>query len=111
MTQRVLITAGADGIGLEIAKSFLKNNARVWVTDINQDAIIVLPDGILGCCLDVVWCISDMVGCSMELRGCSTELLSCISMVFGVFRGTGGCDFYTYPRTRGGQLGANGGWW
>ena len=54
MTQRVLITAGADGIGLEIAKSFLKNNARVWVTDINQDAINDLPDGIQGSCLDVV---------------------------------------------------------
>ena len=54
MTQRVLITAGADGIGLEIAKSFLKNNAQVWVTDINQDAINDLPDGIQGSCLDVV---------------------------------------------------------
>ncbi|MBL6856134.1 MAG: SDR family oxidoreductase [Rhodobacteraceae bacterium] len=54
MTQRVLITAGADGIGLEIAKSFLKNNARVWITDINQDAINDLPDGIQGSCLDVV---------------------------------------------------------
>lgn len=38
MTQRVLITAGAGGIGLAIAKAFVNNGARVHIADINADA-------------------------------------------------------------------------
>ena len=53
MKQRVLITAGADGIGLAMAKCFLKKNATVWVTDINQEALNALPDGIQGSCINV----------------------------------------------------------
>ena len=62
MRQRVLITAGADGIGLEIAKCFLKKNALVWVADLNQNAIGNLPKSINARCVDVcdvdmwVWC-------------------------------------------------------
>ena len=53
MKQRVLITAGAAGIGLAMANCFLKNNASVWVTDINQEALKALPDGVQGSCVNV----------------------------------------------------------
>jgi NAD(P)-dependent dehydrogenase (short-subunit alcohol dehydrogenase family) len=39
MTQRVLITAAASGIGLEIARAFSASGAKVFITDINQDAL------------------------------------------------------------------------
>ncbi len=39
MTQRVLITAGAGGIGLAIAEAFAANGARVHIADINADAV------------------------------------------------------------------------
>ncbi|WP_404287266.1 SDR family oxidoreductase [Glutamicibacter arilaitensis] len=37
--QRVLITAGAGGIGLATAKAFLAQGARVHIADINADAV------------------------------------------------------------------------
>jgi NAD(P)-dependent dehydrogenase (short-subunit alcohol dehydrogenase family) len=39
MAQRVLITAGASGIGREIARAFTANGARVFVCDIDADAL------------------------------------------------------------------------
>ena len=39
MAQRVLITAGASGIGREIARAFAANGARVFVCDIDADAL------------------------------------------------------------------------
>lgn len=39
MAQRVLITAGAGGIGLAIAEAFAANGARVHIVDINADAV------------------------------------------------------------------------
>lgn len=39
MTQRVLLTAGASGIGLEIAKAFRATGAKVHLCDINDDAV------------------------------------------------------------------------
>jgi NAD(P)-dependent dehydrogenase (short-subunit alcohol dehydrogenase family) len=39
MTQRVLITAGAGGIGLAIAKAFVANGARVHIADVNAEAV------------------------------------------------------------------------
>lgn len=39
MTQRVLITAGAGGIGLAIARAFVANGARVHMADINAEAV------------------------------------------------------------------------
>jgi NAD(P)-dependent dehydrogenase (short-subunit alcohol dehydrogenase family) len=39
MTQRVLITAGAGGIGLVIARAFVTNGARVHVVDVNEQAV------------------------------------------------------------------------
>ena len=61
MRQRVLITAGADGIGLEIAKCFLKKNALVWVADLNQNAIDNLPKSINARCVDVWMCVMKSV--------------------------------------------------
>ncbi|MBA2780080.1 SDR family oxidoreductase [Billgrantia kenyensis] len=43
---RVLITAGANGIGLAIAKAFLDAGARVHVCDIDAKALTALPEGI-----------------------------------------------------------------
>ena len=54
--QRVVITAGASGIGLAIAERYLANGARVMVCDVQQDAIdqacITYPV-LTGCVADV----------------------------------------------------------
>ena len=54
--QRVLITAGASGIGLVMARGFLQAGARVYVCDISEsalrDALAQLP-GLQGCVADV----------------------------------------------------------
>lgn len=39
MAQRVLVTAGANGIGLAIARAFAENGARVVVCDIDEAAL------------------------------------------------------------------------
>jgi NAD(P)-dependent dehydrogenase (short-subunit alcohol dehydrogenase family) len=39
MMQRVLVTAGAGGIGLAITRAFVANGARVFVVDIDEDAL------------------------------------------------------------------------
>lgn len=39
MEQRVLITAGAGGIGLAIAKAFVASGARVHIVDVNAEAV------------------------------------------------------------------------
>jgi NAD(P)-dependent dehydrogenase (short-subunit alcohol dehydrogenase family) len=39
MAQRVLITAGAAGIGLAIAKAFAEDGARIHVADVNKEAV------------------------------------------------------------------------
>lgn len=41
---RVLVTAGAGGIGLEIARAFVREGARVWVGDVDAAAIARLRD-------------------------------------------------------------------
>ncbi|MGE4612103.1 MAG: SDR family oxidoreductase [Paracoccaceae bacterium] len=52
MTQRVLITAGASGIGLAMAKTFADRGATVRVTDVDQVALASLPNNIEGRCVD-----------------------------------------------------------
>ena len=46
MTRRVLITAGANGIGLVMARAFADAGDRVWVTDVDAAAVASVPDGI-----------------------------------------------------------------
>lgn len=42
MSQRVLITAGASGIGREFARAFVANGAKVFVCDIDEKALTAL---------------------------------------------------------------------
>lgn len=39
MSQKVLVTAAASGIGLEIAPAFSAAGAKVFITDINTQAL------------------------------------------------------------------------
>jgi len=48
MNQRVLVTAGASGIGREIVRAFRVNGAKVFVSDINATALDALPKEIKG---------------------------------------------------------------
>ena len=53
MGQRVIITAGAAGIGRAIADAFVARGATVHVCDIDADSVATLPDGIVGQTVDV----------------------------------------------------------
>jgi NAD(P)-dependent dehydrogenase (short-subunit alcohol dehydrogenase family) len=48
MVQKVLITAAASGIGLEIARAFSSAGAKVFITDINEQAIAAAKKEIPG---------------------------------------------------------------
>jgi NAD(P)-dependent dehydrogenase (short-subunit alcohol dehydrogenase family) len=50
---RVLITAGANGIGLVMAQAFAATGAQVWVTDVDAAAIAALPVGLRGSAVSV----------------------------------------------------------
>ena len=50
---RVLITAGAGGIGRAMGEAFKAAGSRVWVTDIAGDALAAGPEGWRKTCLDV----------------------------------------------------------
>lgn len=52
MNQRVLITAGASGIGRAMGEAFANAGARVWVTDVDTAALADLPKGWRGTCVD-----------------------------------------------------------
>ncbi len=52
MTRRVLITAGANGIGLVMARAFAALGDRVLVTDVDEAAFASLPPGIRGTVCD-----------------------------------------------------------
>ena len=43
MAQRVLITAGASGIGRAIAENFASSNAQVWIADVDAAALATCP--------------------------------------------------------------------
>ena len=46
--KRVLITSGANGIGLVMARAFQDAGYRVWVTDVDHGTLTDLPPGIRG---------------------------------------------------------------
>lgn len=50
---RVIVTAGAAGIGREIAQAFVEEGARVVTCDIDEGALADLPDGVRGILCDV----------------------------------------------------------
>ncbi|GLS85453.1 3-ketoacyl-ACP reductase [Cypionkella aquatica] len=50
--KRVLITAGATGIGLVMAQAFAGAGYRVWVTDVDAGMVSALPAGIRGSVCD-----------------------------------------------------------
>ncbi|MGX7705613.1 SDR family oxidoreductase [Methylobacterium sp. Gmos1] len=50
---KVLVTAGAAGIGLEVAQAFVEEGARVHVCDVDREALAALPAGITGTYADV----------------------------------------------------------
>ncbi len=50
--RRVLITAGANGIGLVMAQAFQAAGDRVWVTDVDSEMVAALPPGIRGSVVD-----------------------------------------------------------
>ncbi|MGB5558269.1 MAG: SDR family oxidoreductase [Paracoccaceae bacterium] len=52
MTRRVVITAGASGIGLAMATAFAGTGAQVWVTDVDAAAVAALPEAIRGTVVD-----------------------------------------------------------
>ncbi len=52
MTQRVVITAGASGIGLEMARAFAATGAKVRITDVDANAVALLPGTIEGQVVD-----------------------------------------------------------
>jgi NAD(P)-dependent dehydrogenase (short-subunit alcohol dehydrogenase family) len=70
--QRVLVTAGASGIGLEIARAFLAQGARVFVCDINADGLAAAArEGLLTarCDMAVRAEIERMVPAAVEALG------------------------------------------
>jgi NAD(P)-dependent dehydrogenase (short-subunit alcohol dehydrogenase family) len=48
MNQKVLVTAGAAGIGLEIVKAFAATGAKIFVCDINETALKELEQNVQG---------------------------------------------------------------
>jgi NAD(P)-dependent dehydrogenase (short-subunit alcohol dehydrogenase family) len=74
MTQRVLVTAGAAGIGKEIARAFAADGATVCVCDINAEALDAAAKEIVG--LKTIVCdiskrqdIERMVAAAVEALG------------------------------------------
>ncbi|MBS9716996.1 SDR family oxidoreductase [Pseudohalocynthiibacter aestuariivivens] len=52
MNDRVLITAGASGIGRAMAEAFASAGHQIWVTDVDTVALATLPAGWRGTCVN-----------------------------------------------------------
>lgn len=50
---RVLITAGATGIGRAMGEAFAEAGYRVWVTDVDAGALAMVPESWRASCVDV----------------------------------------------------------
>jgi short-subunit dehydrogenase involved in D-alanine esterification of teichoic acids len=48
MNQKVVVTAGAAGIGLEIVKAFAATGAKIFVCDFNEAALKELEQNVPG---------------------------------------------------------------
>lgn len=44
MTQRILITAGASGVGRAVAEAFAETGAEVWIADLDETALSECPE-------------------------------------------------------------------
>ena len=74
MSKKVLVTAGAAGIGLEIAKAFAATGAKVFVCDINETALKELEHNVPGvmtkvCDVSKRSDVENMVGSAVEAIG------------------------------------------
>lgn len=73
MSQKVLITAGAAGIGLEMAKAFSAKGSRVFICDINEPALKNAQQSIPG--VHIAVCdMSDCNAIEKMMRVCSETL-------------------------------------
>ena len=73
MTLRVLLTAGAGGIGRVIAAAYAGEGARVHVCDVDEDGLSRLPDGVTGARVDVTdeGAVADWVAAGLaDMGGC-----------------------------------------
>ena len=90
---RVLVTAGAGGIGLQTAKTFLREGAHVHVCDIDRDALADLESnapGATGSFCDVS--DRDQVGALMEETIKNLGGLDCLINNAGIAGPTGRVD-------------------
>lgn len=69
MNQRVLITAGASGIGRAMGNAFAASGAQVWVTDVDAAGLAHLPKGWRGTNVDA----SDEAGVAALIDDIQTE--------------------------------------
>ena len=49
---KVLVTAGASGIGRAMAEAFAAEGAQIWVTDVDAGALAAVPEGWQASCVD-----------------------------------------------------------
>ncbi|MEL6478209.1 MAG: SDR family oxidoreductase [Pseudomonadota bacterium] len=67
---RVIVTAGAGGIGRGVADAFLAEGARVELCDVDQTALAGLPEGLTGTSCDV----TDRAGVAAFVEGAVARL-------------------------------------
>jgi short-subunit dehydrogenase involved in D-alanine esterification of teichoic acids len=82
MNQKVLITAGARGIGLEIVKAFAALGAKVFVCDINTEALSELEKAVPGvattvCNVSSRSDVEKMITLGAETSSCIRRMVLC----------------------------------
>ncbi|PJI52676.1 3-oxoacyl-[acyl-carrier-protein] reductase, partial [Methylobacterium radiotolerans] len=66
--KKVLITAGADGLGLEMAKVFHHAGATVFVCDVNEARLAALPTELPACTWRMPMCLTRPASSSSSRR-------------------------------------------